>query len=98
MITNGLKITTGTSNDINIDYGDYGDGVKVAKEGNFQKVEFQSVKRFNEYVRVIINGHEKYLVWEFDITHIKDRLWVEEIEGVPSTSNQDLYDKLKALR
>jgi len=97
-IVNGITIvTTNKVGKIDVDFGDYGDGVKQSFEIRYNQSDIVKVECFGDNAAITMRALP---VWYLVFEENPDRgtyFWVESIDGTSPTSNTDLYDKLKAL-
>jgi len=88
-----IEITTSGTN-IDVDFGDYGDGNDMPYDTRYKQADIRKVELFSDHVAVTMVSES---IWYLVYTSTKTYLIIDKVETVAPTSNTDLYSKLKAL-
>ena len=89
----GVTVTT-NADIMDVDFGDYGDGIKLPYEATYDCKDIIKVERYADYVVIKVRDE---LTWYLCYTATESYMIIDEVDGVAPTSNQDLYNKLKVL-
>lgn len=92
---------TKTANTIEVDFGDYASNSNVDGKKATYKVEDISIvwlEKDEAKVRVKMKDSITTNDWKLSFQATPDAFIVDEVQNVSPASNQDLYDKINALR
>lgn len=84
-----------TGEDIDVDFGVYGDGDHNPTEARYFNTDIIKIEKFSNHVAISMRSERIwYMVWEATGNY----MIIDSIDGVAPTSNADLFTKLKGLR
>ena len=90
----GITIVS-NGNDLDVNFGDYGDGVKLPSDTNYKNGDIIKIQKFNDHIAVYMIGAQ---VWYLTHQETDNYFVVDLVNGTKPNDNGDLYSKIKALR